>query len=191
VTVRRNDLRRLAGYEFVDVIGRNKDNIEHDVVMGKALATLIEEPVVKMTALFTAAMANDVKTIDMLSTLGGGVNPNVQQPETGYTALHMAVSRRHDEAVYALVNSFSRTIDLQRQDYIRGETPLHLASRNGFNDIVAILCDSELCDPAAVRDNRGQLAIEVNANHKCFQFIRAATERNVLMNELAILKLTK
>lgn len=186
--VLRNDLRRLAGYEFVDVMGKNKDGITDNIAVGKQLASLIPDPVNKMTALYAAAFANDVKTIEQLSTLGGGVNPNVQQEESGYTALHIAVARMNTAAVYALVNCFRGKIDLQRQDHIRGETALHIAARRNFVEIVSIISDEESCDPRTVRDFGGNLAGDLVRKHECFQFIRAACERNDLLDELKSLK---
>lgn len=186
--IRRNDLRRLAGYEYVDKVGKNKDNITDDILVGKEIANLIADPLYKMTALYTAAFKNDTTTIEKLSTHGGGVNPNVQQEESGYTALHIAVARKNAKAVYSLVNCFRGTIDLHRQDYVRGETPLHIASRQGYIEITSILCQEESCDPRSVPNFAGQYPLDMVGNHQCFQYIKTAIERNEVLDQIRQLK---
>lgn len=189
--MRRNDLRRLAGYEYVEKVGKNKEGIAHEISVGAELAQLISDPMYKMTSLYAAAFRDDVKTIEALSTLGGGVNPNVQQEESGYTALHIAVARKNAKSVYALLNCFRGNIDLHRQDYIRGETPLHIASRQGYVEITSMLCQEETCDPRSVANFVKKYPLDIVANHQCFQFIKTAMERNCVIDEMKMLMMGK
>ncbi len=155
-----------------------------DIALASELSSLVDDPVYKMTALYTAAFMDDIETIEVLSTLGGGVNPNVQQEESGFTALHIAVARKNVRSVFALVNCFRGKIDLHRQDFIRGESPLHISSRQGYVEITSILCQEESCDPLKVANFGGKYPLDLVANHQCFQYIKAAIERNSLLNQI-------
>lgn len=66
--------------------------------------------------------------------LKAGANANYQQPESGWTALHSAVSRRLKDCCQALAAS----TELQCRDR-SGRTPLDMARAAGADDIATIL----------------------------------------------------
>eukprot|EP00750_Incisomonas_marina_P017582 INCI2249.1.p1 GENE.INCI2249.1~~INCI2249.1.p1 ORF type:complete len:691 (-),score=118.53 INCI2249.1:1305-3377(-) len=66
--------------------------------------------------------------------LKAGANANYQQPESGWTALHSAVSRRLKDCCQALAAS----TELQCRDR-SGRTPLDMARAAGVDDIATVL----------------------------------------------------
>lgn len=60
---------------------------------------------------------------------------NAVDPDTGYSLLHAAVSRRHDRTVTLLL---SRGVDTALQT-LGGKTALDIANAKGFADIAALL----------------------------------------------------
>jgi ankyrin repeat protein len=110
------------------------------------MSDMVSDPSYNLTALYAAAYAADIDSIQKLAVLG--VDPNICNPSTGYTALHVAVSRCHYNAVVALINEFRgkvfftvvsymiycllirltascRQIVIATADH-RGDTPLHI-----------------------------------------------------------------
>ena len=62
------------------------------------------------------------------------------QDRKGNTALHEAVRWRHGQAVKILMNSDCR-INIRNE---QGQTPMDIARKDGFNEIVALLTGLEV-----------------------------------------------
>lgn len=71
--------------------------------------------------------------------LDAGAAPDMQD-RTGNTALHEAVRWRHGRVVKILMNSDCR-INVRNE---QGQTPMDIARRDGFNEIVALLTGLEV-----------------------------------------------
>ena len=71
--------------------------------------------------------------------LDAGAAPDMQD-RTGNTALHEAVRWRHGLAVKILMNSDCR-INIRNE---QGQTPMDIARKDGFNEIVALLTGLEV-----------------------------------------------
>ena len=183
--VRRNDLRRLAGYGAVEKRGRNKKGLVEDMAYSAAMRDLLPEAEYTVQPLYAAAYNGDIAAIRSLAALG--VDPNVRHAESGYTALHAAVFRCKLDATAALLSYFRGRLHLQIQDS-KGDTPLHIASHMGFVEITSLICDEETCDPLAVTNKAGQYPIDVVRSHKIWQMIKVCQTRNELRQELRSLQ---
>ena len=71
--------------------------------------------------------------------LDAGAAPDMQD-RTGNTALHEAVRWRHGRVVKILMNSDCR-INVRNE---QGQTPMDIARKDGFNEIVALLTGLEV-----------------------------------------------
>jgi len=187
--IRQNDLRRLTGYTLLPKKGKHRNSpsisLQQNQLYANELLSLLPEPFYSMSAFYTAAYQNDLTTIQSLAEMK--VNPNIRQEDTGLTALHIAVLRKHSQVVQLLLDRFVDVINIQEVDY-EGNTALHLAAMKGYVEIVAILCDEPSCDPEAVLNNANYLAKEVVANHECYQYIHVCTIQRKLQDELYIAK---
>lgn len=183
--LRRNDLRRMAGYAAVEKHGRKKERLQEEIQYGRALVEALPAAEYTVTPLYAAAYNGDLTAIESLAKLK--INPNVQHPDSGYTALHAAVFRCKLKAVAALLDSFRGALRLDLQDK-KGDTALHIASRLGFVEIAGLICDEESCDPLCVRNKAGQYPIDVVRSHKVFQMIKLCQTRNELQRELCELR---
>ena len=72
--------------------------------------------------------------------LDAGAAPDMQD-RVGNTALHEAVKCRHGNVVKTLMNSDCR-INIRNE---QGQTPMDIARKDGFNEIVALLTGLEVC----------------------------------------------
>lgn len=72
--------------------------------------------------------------------LDAGAAPDMQD-RMGNTALHEAVRWRHGRVVKMLMNSDCR-INVRNE---QGQTPMDMARKAGFNEIVALLTGLEVC----------------------------------------------
>lgn len=154
---------------------------------------MLPEPIYAMTALYAAAVFNDLPTIKKLGEMG--INPNVAQPDTGYTPLHIAAIKRYHQAVYYLLHYFHNPqssagagnqhhwLNINARD-LHGNTALHYASRQGCEEVVAMLCQEEDIDPEVTNDF-GQRPLDIIGNHQVFSYLKLAMERNALKRELA------
>lgn len=181
----RNDLRRLAGYETVNKIGKNKENISDDIILSEARTNILPDAVYEMDALYAAAYKGDVEVIKTLAK--HHANPNVKHKEYGFTPLHVATFKCQLYAVQCLLDSFRGIIRLDIQDK-QGDTALHIASRLGYDQIANLICDEESCDPYCCKNRFQEYPIDINKNHKVWQHIKAAIDRNALKKELEELR---
>lgn len=183
--LRRNDLRRMAGYAAVEKHGRKKERLEEEILYGRALVEALPAAEYAVTPLYAAAYNGDIAAIESLARLK--IDPNVQHPDSGYTALHAAVFGCKLKAVAALLDCFRGTLRLELQDK-KGDTALHIASRLGFVEIAGLICDEASCDPLCAKNKVGEYPIEVVRSHKVFQMIKLCQTRNELQRELRELK---
>jgi ankyrin repeat protein len=183
--VRRNDLRRMAGYAAVQRLGRNKDGLQEEMQYSRALLDALPPAEYDVQPLYAAAYNGDIAAIRSLAKLK--INPNTQHPDSGYTALHAAVFKCKLTAVAALLDCFRGELRLDFQDK-KGDTALHVASRMGFVEIAGLICDEPACDPLCAVNNAGQYPIDVVRSHKVFQMIKVCQTRNELQRELQQLR---
>lgn len=184
-----NDRLRLGGYAARPA----KLKGSHAAVL-EAAEGLLSAPIYAMSALYAAAVFNDLATIARMGELG--INPNTPQADTGYTPLHIAVIKKHNKAVYHLLHYFHNPailqpadkhwLDINAADHA-GNTSLHYASQLGAVDIVAMLCQEEDID-VALCNGYGQTALDMIGNHAVYSYIQLAAERNRLKNELAVVR---
>lgn len=186
--MQRNDLRRLAGYQAVKKLGRNKDNLGDEIVYSDATTKLLPNPKYIVDPLYAAAYSGDVDAIEKLGKLRA--NPNLQHPESGYTPLHAAVFRCQLQAVVAIVNCFRDTLRMDLQDK-KGNTPLHLAASAGYAEIAGVICDEPKCDPLVKKNYYAKYPIDIAKNHKTFQMIKMCQDRNQLEAELNALRMQR
>ena len=181
---------RVAGYERVEDLGRNKEapRFQGEMHYSSLLRGLLPEAEYAVEPLYAAAYNGDVDAIRSLSRLK--IDPNVRHASSGYTALHAAVFKCKLEAVTAILALFRGKLRLDVQDK-KGDTALHVASRMGFVEITAAICDEESCDPLCCKNKEGLYPIDVIRSHKVFQMIKVCQTRNELMKELALLKAKK
>jgi ankyrin repeat protein len=185
VILRRNDLRRLAGYAAVERQGKNKDNLQGEMLYTKLMCDMLPAAEYPVDPLYSAAYNGDDLAIVSLARLH--VNPNSKHPSSGYTALHAAVFRCKIKAVGALLDCFRGTLVLEQQDK-KGDTALHLASRMGYVEIAGLICDEAGCDPLRVTNLAGKYPIDEVRSHKVWQVIKVCQTRNELQKELAALR---
>lgn len=185
--LRRNDLCRLAGYQTVETQGRNKGgkDFQGNMYYSTLLRDLLPEAEYAVEPLYAAAYNGDLPAIRSLAKLE--IDPNRTHPASGYTALHAAVFKCKLDAVVALLGCFRGRLRLDVQDK-QGDTALHVASRMGFVEITAAICDEESCDPRCVVNKVGKYPIDAIRSHKVFQMIKVCQTRNELMAELKALK---
>jgi len=100
----------LGGYTAVDRYGRNKDKLEGEMQLNTLMHGLIDEPLYAVEPLYAAAYKGDVDAIKTLAKLK--VDPNAQHPDSGYTALHVAVFKYKLDSVVALLSEFKDTLIL-------------------------------------------------------------------------------
>lgn len=188
--LRRNDLCRVAGYKTVETQGRNKDGkrFQGEMYYSSVMRDLLPEAEYAVEPLYAAAYNGDVKAIRALAKLK--VDPNFRHASSGYTALHAAVFKCKLDAVAALLGCFHGQLRLDVQDK-KGDTALHVASRMGFVEIAAAICDEESCDPLCCQNNAGKYPIDVIRTHAVWQMIKVCQTRNELLAELAALKTKK
>ena len=185
--LRRNDLCRLAGYQTVETKGRNKDGrrFQGEMMYSSLMRDLLPEAEYAVEPLYAAAYNGDVNAIHALAKLK--VNPNIKHPSSGYTALHAAVFKCKLDAVVALLTCFRGALRLDVQDK-KGDTALHVASRMGFVEITAAICDEDSCDPLCCTNDEGKYPIDVIRTHKVWQMIKVCQTRNELQAELKALQ---
>ena len=159
-----------------------------DIKYSAAMIKMLPAPNYAVEPLYAAAYNGDIPAIINLANLK--VNPNISQPSSGYTALHVAVFRCKLDSVVALLGYFRGILNLQKQDK-KGDTALHIASRLGYVEITGAICDEESCDPCAVKNNEGKLPIDIVRSHKVFQIIKICQTRNELRNQLEKLQSLK
>ena len=183
--LRRNDLRRLAGYEGVQKHGKNKHRLGGEMLYSATMRELLPEPRYPVQPLYAACYNGDIDAIRALSKLD--INPNIQHPSSGYTALHVAAFHCKLDAVAALLAYFKGRLALDVQDK-KGDTALHIASRLGFVEITSAICSEDSCDPLCVKNSEGKYPIDVVRSHKVWQMIKVCQTRNELQQELRALK---
>lgn len=183
--LRRNDLRRMAGYAAVEKCGRNKDGLREEIIFSRALVDALPPAEYNVQPLYAAAYNGDIHAIRSLAALK--IDPNAQHPESGFTALHVAVFKCKLDAAAALLAYFRGQLRLDVQDK-KGDTALHIASRMGFVEIAGLICDEDSCDPLCAQNKAGQYPIDVVRSHKVFQMIKVCQTRNELLRELEALK---
>ena len=96
--------------------GRNKEKLQGEMQLNTLMQGLIDEPLYAVEPLYAAAYKGDVDAIKALAKLK--VDPNAQHPDSGYTALHVAVFKYKLDSVVALLSEFKDTLML-------GMIPLH------------------------------------------------------------------
>ena len=101
--------------------GRNKDKLGGEMQLSNLMLELIDEPIYAVEPLYAAAYRGDVDAIKKLAKLK--VDPNVQHPDSGYTALHVAVFKYKLDSVVALLSEFKETLILGRYDDISLTSP--------------------------------------------------------------------
>jgi len=138
-----------------------------------------------VTPLYAAAYQGDCAKIEALARLG--VAPNIPHPQSGYTALHVAVFRCHQAATKSLLDCFRGRILASAQCH-KGDTPLHIASRGGFLEIADILCAEEDLNPGAHVNNEQLTPIQICKSHRVFQSIKLCQNRWDLRLELRELR---
>ncbi len=84
--------------------------------LSNLMLELIDEPLYAVEPLYAAAYRGDVDAIKKLAKLK--VDPNAQHPDSGYTALHVAVFKYKLDSVVALLSEFKETLILGRYDHI-------------------------------------------------------------------------
>jgi len=180
-------LCRLAGYQTVETKGRNKDGrrFQGEMLYSSLMRDLMPEAEYAVEPLYAAAYNGDVNAIRALAKLK--VDPNFKHPSSGHTALHAAVFKCKLDAVTALLACFRGVLRLDVQDK-KGDTALHVASRMGFVEITAAICDEESCDPLCCTNDEGKYPIDVIRTHKVWQMIKVCQTRNELQVELKALK---
>lgn len=185
--LRRNDVQRLAGYEGIAKHGKSKvkERMCDEMLYSATMRELLPEARYAVEPLYAAAYNGDVDAIRSLSK--ADTNPNIKHPNSGYTALHVAVFHCKLDAVAALLSYFRGRIALNVQDK-KGDTALHLASRLGFVEITSAICNEDSCDPLLVKNNDGMYPIDVVRSHKVWQMIKVCQTRNDLLEELHALK---
>ena len=86
-----------------------------------------------------AATRCDLPAIRKMVVLG--LDINFIQGERDETPLHMAVRNQHLQAAQELLGGFGGIINVDAQNS-EGDTPVHIASRKGFKELVETLCDA-------------------------------------------------
>jgi len=94
----------------VERYGRNKDKLEGEMQLNTLMQGLIDESLYAVEPLYAAAYKGDVDAIKTLAKLQ--VDPNAQHPDSGYTALHVAVFKYKLDSVVALLSEFKDTLIL-------------------------------------------------------------------------------
>lgn len=183
--LRRNDLRRVAGYEGVAKHGKNKESLGEEMLYSATMCELLPEARYPVQPLYAAAYNGDKDAIRSLSKLE--IDPNVKHPSSGYTALHAAVFHCKLDSVVALLAYFRGRLALNVQDK-QGDTALHIASRMGFVEIASAICHEDSCDPLCAKNKENMYPIDVVRNHKVWQMIKVCQTRNELRRELLALK---
>jgi len=146
---------------------------------------IVNDNSASLTPLHIAAQKGDLETIKTLATVDNDVN--AIDSSLGRTAVHFAVARNNVEALRYIVGAFHDKLDLNVQDF-QGDTPLHLACRNGLEPIVEILCDGG-ASPTCGKNKAGKLPIDEARTHKTYQILNLTAERNRCMTELSALQL--
>ena len=90
--------------------GRNKEKLQGEMQLNTLMQGLIDEPLYVVEPLYAAAYKGDVDAIKALAKLK--VDPNAQHPDSGYTALHVAVFKYKLDSVVALLSEFKDTLIL-------------------------------------------------------------------------------
>jgi ankyrin repeat protein len=207
--LRGNDLPRLIGYETYQTLKdpslfegktKKKDKKSQTLQNQEILLTssisryLLPKAPYQLSALYTAAFKNDIKTIHEISKLND-INPNERNKENGYTALHIAISQNNEEAVRELLFCFSNKMNINLQETSFGDTSLHIAAKKLLKNMVMMLCDEESCNPLAFRNYVGDYPLDIcyiqnikhnnsQISHEIWQIITVTIERNKLTNEL-------
>lgn len=192
--LRKNDLRRVSGYEAVQQFSRKTDNLVDDIYLANLTVDLLPKPAYHMSALYAAAYDNDAKRIAEMARLD--INPNLINPESGYAAIHIAAARGNAEAVAALVYEFGiDRIDINLVEQNSYNSALHIAIIRKAKEIVDILCDQSTINPF-LSNKDGQKPLDIcyimnirNNNqiisHAIWQVVQVTCERVTLEKELA------
>lgn len=89
-------------------------------------------------------------------------------------ALHLAALSGHIGAMNALLEYGA---DVNGKDRY-GRTPLHIAAKCGYVDVVSLLIDEYNADPD-VRDRSGSTALHVAASHLCVELLGSLLDRGI------------
>eukprot|EP01031_Cornospumella_fuschlensis_P025001 gene25001-30201_t len=163
----------------------------------EAMAPLLPTPVFSMTPLYAAVIFGDIPTIRKLGAMG--INPNEEQPDTGYSPLHIGVIKNQMKAVYHLLHNFHNSniiepgskqwLNINAVDH-KGNTALHYASRFNRKEICGMLCQEDDLDVYVV-NNQGERALDVIGGHEVFTLIKFCQERIELSQQLKVLQQKK
>lgn len=164
---------------FYDVVAKKRDQKIQNLVASE-FADIIDEPVQHLSPIYVAAFRNDLESIEKLMFRGDEVN-NIE-PHTGYSALHIATIRCLPKAVEKLLEVFHGRIDVNIVDVNR-DTPLHVAAKLGFKEIVSMLCDAG-ADPRKCYNLKKQLPLDLSKDHPIFSIIKLTLDSLNLKDEL-------
>lgn len=111
-----------------------------------------------------AASDGSKAMVDVLLRFGANL---YDRDELGHTALHLAVARLHPEVIMTL-NAYSRDILgwLDAQDYVSGDTALHVAARAGLTDTAKLLVKLGAEKNLRNEDGRSPLDLAVVMSHQ-------------------------
>jgi len=130
--IRKRATRKSATAKFGSSISRVK--VRGMVSKLTAEVAKLEEQRKPRTRLHTAALLGDVESV--LSCLDDiEIDVNDTDPEDGWTALHMACKRGHEEIAAILVDNGA---DINTED-MKGWTPLHRVAAAGHTAIAELL----------------------------------------------------
>lgn len=185
VMSRGNDISRAVGHETPATIllkSRVWNNV--DIPEGEERSSIKGSDDSNMTPLFAAVYKCDIQTIKRLKTSYKQIN--IIEQSTGYAPIHVVVAQCQLEALEVIVHIFRKHIDLNLQD-ARGDTPLHIAARFGFDEILSVLCDNG-ADPMLCKNIKGQSVLDVSKAHATYQLLKAIITEMELSKELSLLR---
>ena len=160
----------------------------HDPDYARALKqefilSLVSDPKEYIYPLHMAASRADIQALKKMRALG--LDINLQQGEREETPLHLAVRNQHLNALNTILAVFEDVVDVNVQNYA-GDTPIHLASRKGFKELVAALCDAN-ANPE-LKNSAGYTPLQEAQLFSIQQLLRLQEDAYKLRQELACVK---
>jgi hypothetical protein len=167
----------LATNDGLRARGANDD----DTLAAVHLITGCPKP---LSAIHVAVYRCDRHAIRKMAFIKEGVNS--KERGTGFTPLHIAVIICRIDAVLRLLETFEDVIEIDCVDN-NGDTPLHIACREGFNDVVAVLCDAG-ARPDACLNKAGLSCLQVARTHQITQILKLAMDEQSLERDITAVK---